>query len=113
MEPPSLLGMLETTSSLNRDMEALRNEHKSLLTHYQEAVDRKHVSIVTTRPQCTALCCYCIDGDLVDGGWDPELEEAVKKEKEELVNASMKKLEEGLSESQVLYVHTNNNVDGQ
>ncbi len=42
-----------------------------------------------------------LDGDLVDGGWDPELEEAVKKEKEELVNASMKKLDEGVSEAQV------------
>lgn len=41
------------------------------------------------------------DGDPEDSGWDPEFEEAVKKEKEELVNESMKKLEEGMQEAQV------------
>lgn len=35
--------------------------------------------------------------------WDPELEEAVRKEKEELVNESMLKLEAGMNESKVIY----------
>ena len=33
--------------------------------------------------------------------WDPELEEAVRKEKEEIVNESMLKLEAGMNESKV------------
>ncbi len=52
---------------------------------------------------------YCIfliltlpsDGHPEESGWDPELEEAVKREKEELVNESMKKLEDGMQEAQV------------
>ncbi len=101
MEPPSLQEMMGTTSNIVRDMEALKNEHKSMLSGYQEAVDCKKLSV------CVRYILYTCpsDGNPEDTGWDPELEAAVKKEKEELVNESMKKLEEGMKEAQVKNVH--------